>query len=156
MAPEVFFSVCYGDKQPPKAIQDLHTFTPAILDGYCRHRVQYADYPAIVAEEGHSVRGMYATGLTEANMQKLDIFEGNEYKRINTKVKLLKKEGDTEVEGEVKEASVYVFLNAKDLEKREWDFEEFRQQRMKLWTRGDWVFPDGNVYRCRLRATRIC
>ncbi|EHK20061.1 uncharacterized protein TRIVIDRAFT_68637 [Trichoderma virens Gv29-8] len=145
MAPEVFFSVCYGDKQPPKAIQDLHTFTPAILDGYCRHRVQYADYPAIVAEEGHSVRGMYATGLTEANMQKLDIFEGNEYKRINTKVRLLKMEGEKEVDGEVKEASVYVFLNPNDLEKREWDYEEFRQQKMKLWTRGDWAFSEGNA-----------
>ncbi|KAL6691543.1 AIG2-like family domain-containing protein [Trichoderma pleuroticola] len=144
MAPEVFFSVCYGDKQPPQAIQDLHTFTPAILDGYCRHRVQYADYPAIVAEEGHCVRGMYATGLTEANLQKLDIFEGSEYKRINTKVKLLKLEGEKEVEGEVKEASVYVFLNANDLEKREWDFEEFRQQKMQMWTRGDWAFTDGD------------
>jgi hypothetical protein len=143
MAPEVFFSVCYGDRQPPQVIQDLHTFTPAILDGYCRHRVQSEDYPAIVAEEGHCVRGVYATGLTEANLQKLDIFEGNEYERIDTKVKLLKKEGDREVDGEVKEASVYVFLNPNALEKQEWDFEDFRQNKMKLWTRGDWVFPDG-------------
>ncbi|KAM0264281.1 hypothetical protein ACHAQJ_000770 [Trichoderma viride] len=144
MAPEVFFSVCYGDREPPKAIQDLHTFTPAILDGYCRHRVRFADYPAIIAEEGHCVRGMYATGLTEANLQKLDDFEGNEYERINTKVRLLKWVGDKEVEGDLKEASVYVFLNADELEKREWDFEEFREKKMKLWTRGDWVFPDDN------------
>ncbi|KAL9470961.1 hypothetical protein ACSS6W_008902 [Trichoderma asperelloides] len=144
MAPEVFFSVCYGDRQPPKAIQDLHTFTPAILDGYCRHRVQSEDYPAIIAEQGHCVRGVYATGLTEANLQKLDIFEGNEYERIDTKVRLLKREGDKEVDGEVKEASVYVFLNPDALEKREWDFEDFRQNKMKMWTRGDWVFPDDN------------
>lgn len=91
------------------------------------------------------MRGVYATGLTEANLLKLDIFEGNEYERIDTKVRLLKKEGEKEVEGEVKEASVYVFLNPDALEKREWDFEEFRQNRMKLWTRGDWVFPDGNI-----------
>ncbi|ETS02826.1 hypothetical protein M419DRAFT_7604 [Trichoderma reesei RUT C-30] len=142
MAPEVFFSVCYADKQPPKAIQDLHTFTPAILDGYCRHRVQYADYPAIVEEPGHCVRGMYATGLTDANIHKLDIFEGDEYKRIKVKVKLLKMEDGKEVEGEVKEADVYVFLNPDQLEKREWDFEEFREQRMKLWTRGDWAFSE--------------
>lgn len=91
------------------------------------------------------MRGMYATGLTEANLQKLDIFEGSEYKRINAKVKLLKLEGEKEVEGDVKEASVYVFLNANDLEKREWDFEEFRQQKMQMWTRGDWAFTDGKA-----------
>jgi hypothetical protein len=61
-------------------------------------------------------------------------------------------EGEKEVDGEVKEASVYVFLNPNDLEKREWDYEEFRQQKMKLWTRGDWAFSEGNASSCCLRA----
>ena len=94
------------------------------------------------------MRGMYATGLTEANIYKLDEFEGDEYKRIKVNVKLLKMEDEKEVEGEVKEADVYVFLNPDLLEKREWDFEEFREQKMKMWTRGDWAFSEGNSPGC--------
>ncbi|CAH0059032.1 unnamed protein product [Clonostachys solani] len=133
MAPEVFYSVCYGTSKPPQAYQAMHTFTPATLDGYCRHRVQFADYPGIVPEEGCSVRGVYATGLTDANMQKLDHFEGSEYKKVNVKVKLVKNEGGKEVEGEEKDAVVYVFLSAEDLDKVEWDFEHFRKEKMGMW-----------------------
>ncbi|KAI9149335.1 AIG2-like protein D [Paramyrothecium foliicola] len=144
MAPEVFFSVCYGDQNPPAAIRNLHTFTPAILDDYCRHRVQQAAYPGIIPEEGHCVRGMYATGLTDANMQKLDYFEGSEYRRDQVKVTLLKEQDGQEVKGEVKETSVYVFLYPNDLEEKEWDFEHFRKEKMQMWTRGDWTFEDPN------------
>ena len=135
MAPEIFHTVLYRISQPPEVIKKLHTFTPAILHGYCRHRVQAADYPGIIAEEGHSVRGVYATGLTSANMAKLDNFEGDEYERVKTKVKLLKKEGDKEVEGEEKDVIVYVFKHADALEKKEWDFEEFRKEKMAMWMR---------------------
>lgn len=141
MAPEVFFSVCYGDKSPPEAIRGLHSFTPAILDNYCRHRVLGADYPAAVEEEGHSIRGIYATGLTDANMGKLDEFEGAEYKRVQAKVRLLKN-GSTDGD-ETKETSVYLFLNPEALEKREWDFDEFRKCKMQSWTRGGLTFGDG-------------
>jgi hypothetical protein len=143
MAPEVFFSVCYGDRNPPKPIKDIHTFTPAILEGYCRHRVQYADYPGITAESGHSVRGIYATGLTDANMHKLDYFEGSDYERVNTKVKLLKQEGGKEVEGEEKDVITYVFLIPAALERREWDYEEFRKEKLNRWARGDWQQEQG-------------
>ncbi|OAQ64804.1 AIG2-like protein [Pochonia chlamydosporia 170] len=142
MAPEVFFSVCYGDKEPPQAIRNLHTFTPAILEGYCRHRVQLADYPAAVPESGREIRGIYVTGLTDANMEKLDYFEGAEYERRTVEVRLLGKDGEADVGGPMKRASVYVFLKPNDIERREWDFEEFRRDKMKLWARGDWAFDD--------------
>ncbi|KAM0196899.1 hypothetical protein ACHAPI_005448 [Fusarium lateritium] len=142
MAPEVFFTVCYGDRNPPQAIKDMHTFTPAILEGYCRHRVQHADYPAVVAEEGHTVLGVYATGLTDANMDKLDIFEGSEYIKETVKVKVLNKDGTTPAKEELKEASVYVFNEPSYLEKGEWNFEEFRKQKMHNWTRGGLAFGE--------------
>ena len=140
MAPEVFFSVCYGEKEPAKAIRDLHTFTPAILEDYSRHRVKEADYPAIVADKGHRVRGIYVTGLTAANITKLDYFEGAEYERIRVNVQLLERKDDAEVQGDVKEASAYLFLVPQALVKQEWDFEEFRRDKMRMWTRGDWAF----------------
>lgn len=137
MAPEIFYSVCYRTSNPGDAIKSLHTFTPAVLHGYCRHRVQFADYPGIVAEDGQSVRGIYITGLTDANMGKLDFFEGDEYERVETKVKLLKKEGDEEVEAEEKDTSVYVFKFPNDLERQEWDFDHFRKEKMGTWVRGE-------------------
>ncbi|KAL6913974.1 hypothetical protein FSST1_011734 [Fusarium sambucinum] len=142
MAPEVFFTVCYGHNNPHQAIKDMHTFTPAILEGYCRHRVRHADYPGVVAEKGHSVRGVYATGLTDANMSKLDTFEGSEYDKEKVKVKLLNKDGTASDKGETKETTVYVFNSPNYLEKREWDFEEFRKTKMRNWTRGGLAFDE--------------
>ncbi len=139
MAPEVFFSVCYGTKSPPAAIQALHTFTPAVLDGFCRHRVQYGDYPGIVPEAGQSVRGVYATGLTTANMQKLNDYEGNEYRLDTVRVRL---DGAEAADTETK---TYVFLFPKQLEAGEWDFEAFKRDRMKLWTRNGYCEGDLNA-----------
>ncbi|KAF5027285.1 hypothetical protein F66182_628 [Fusarium sp. NRRL 66182] len=149
MAPEVFFTVCYGTRDPPQVIKDMHTFTPAILEGYCRHRVQGADYPAVVAEEGHTVLGVYATGLTDANVQKLDIFEGSEYLKETVKVKVLNKDGSAPAKENLKETSVYVFNRPEYLEKREWDFEEFRKSKMSSWTRGGLFFDQGEFPQAR-------
>lgn len=143
MAPEVFYSVCYRESNPPDSIKALHTFTPAVLNNHCRHRVQYADYPAIIPDEGHSVRGVYVTGLTEANMIKLDYFEGTEYERKNVKVKLLKQDGDKEVEGEERDVISYVFMYPDRLEHGEWDFEHFKKERMRLWVREDVAYLQG-------------
>ncbi|KAG6041130.1 hypothetical protein E4U41_005933 [Claviceps citrina] len=135
MAPEVFFSVCYGDQNPPKVIRDLHTFTPALLQDFCRHRVKLADYPGAVPEAGHEIRGVLVTGLTSANIEKLDYFEGSDYERRTVQVQVLEKVGDEETPGKKVSASIYVFLKLNDLEKRQWDFEEFRREKMIMWTR---------------------
>lgn len=140
MAPEVFYSVCYGDKDVHPSIAQLHSFHPAVLHGYCRRRVRWADYPGVIEDANHQVFGTYATGLTDANMQKLDTFEGSEYVRRKVKVRLLAKvgnaQGEGNVEGEEREAEVYVFIRENELVDREWDFEEFRRERLGLWTRG--------------------
>lgn len=152
MAQEVFFSVCYGHKLPLKAIRDLHTFTPAILNDHCRYRVKYADYPGVVPEKGCTVRGVYATGLTDANVKKLDYFEGSEYERVKAKVEVLHEKDDKDVVGEVRDTSVYIFLNPKHLEEGEWSFEDFVQNKMSMWTRGGLAFGDGESVPCCRRA----
>ncbi|KAK6952306.1 hypothetical protein Daesc_006841 [Daldinia eschscholtzii] len=147
MAPEVFFTVCYRfSTDNVSLLKSLHDFKPAILHGYCRRRVQFADYPGITPDPDHEVRGMYVTGLTDANMHHLDTFEGSEYDRKTVKVRVLSKVGDDKgrgnVEGEEVECEVYVFKNPNHLEDREWDFEEFRTQKMKKWTREDYGFDN--------------
>ncbi|RYO79838.1 hypothetical protein DL763_009133 [Monosporascus cannonballus] len=121
MAPEVFFTVCYS-------------------------RVEHADYPGITPDPDHEVRGTYVTGLTDANMAKLDQFEGSEYERRTVKVRLLTKagndKGEGNVEGEEVECETYIFMSPQYLEDREWDFKEFRTQKMKKWVREDYGFED--------------
>lgn len=72
MEPQVFFSVCYNDKAPAKDIQDRHKFVPAVLHGYCRRRVRSADYPGMTEDADHSVFGMIVSGITRANLERLD------------------------------------------------------------------------------------
>ena len=92
----------------------------------------------------HTVRGMYVTGLTDANLAKLDAFEGHQYERKTVKARLLTKVGDDEgkgnIEGEEVECEVYVFLAPEELEDREWDFAEFKREKLKQWTRAGYVF----------------
>ncbi|KAL2136934.1 hypothetical protein VTI74DRAFT_95 [Chaetomium olivicolor] len=146
MVPDVFYSVCYGTKDVPEAIAKLHSFHPAILHGYCRRRVKYADYPGITEDKDHEVFGTFTTGLTNANMAKLDYFEGSQYERRKVTVKLLEKlgnlKGEGNVEGEERTAEVYVFRDKRELEDKEWDLEEFRRDKLKYWTRAGYVFED--------------
>ncbi|KAM7221108.1 hypothetical protein V8F06_003493 [Rhypophila decipiens] len=149
MVPEVVYTVCYNAKNVPKSISKQHTFNPAILHGYSRHRVADADYPGIIADkagENNTVFGMLVTGLTKANLKKLDYFEGDQYERREVKVKLLEKvgnaQGEGNIEGEERTAQVYVFNDENALEKREWDFEEFRRDKLHKWTRAGFVFKD--------------
>lgn len=148
MAPEVFFTVCYNSKFVPNEIRSLHTFTPAILHGYSRHRVRYCDYPGIIPDKDsaqkNTVLGTLVTGLTKANLGKLDDFEGPEYERRRVTVKVLKEvgnaKGEGNVEGEEREVDTYVFLYENHLEDKEWDFEEFRREKMASWTRAGLLF----------------
>lgn len=151
MAAEVFFTVCYRSSTHNVAVlKRLHQFKPALLHGYCRRRVEYADYPGITPDPNHEVRGVYVTGLTSANMYHLDQFEGSEYDRKTVKVRLLSKIGDAKghgnVEGEEVECEVYVYNKPAGLEDREWDFEEFRTQKMKKWTREDYGFAESDLF----------
>ncbi|KAK9775591.1 hypothetical protein SCAR479_07697 [Seiridium cardinale] len=151
MAAEVFFTVCYRNSTTDiKLLKSLHKFQPALLHGYCRRRVRDADYPGITPDPDHEVRGMLVTGLTSANIYHLDFFEGDEYTREKVKVKVLTRVGDDEgkgnVEGEEVETEVYVFKSPEYLEDREWDFHEFRTQKMKRWTREDYGFEDSEHF----------
>jgi len=109
---------------------------PAILHDYCRHRVLHADYPGIIPEKGHTVRGTYVTGLTDGDIWRLDTFEGGQYSRDKVSVVLLI-DADHDAgknEGEVVETETYVFTEGDEwLERVEWDYEVFRKEKMHRW-----------------------
>jgi len=143
MAPGVLYRVIYGTAKPEPWQQKLTTVRPALLESYRRHRVRDMSYPAILPHENSSVRGSVVTGLTQGDIYRLDIFEGSQYDRKKVTVRVLKNvelkekmengESRHEVEEEV-EAETYIWRDSiKELEEKEWDFEEFKKDKMKFW-----------------------
>ncbi|BCX89971.1 hypothetical protein MIN45_P2345 [Methylomarinovum tepidoasis] len=54
---------------------------PAVLCGYRVRPVQGADYPALVPCPKRIVGGLLLTGLRPRDLQRLDRYEGGEYRR---------------------------------------------------------------------------
>jgi hypothetical protein len=134
--------VIYGTTEPePWQCKDLRTQQAILLD-FCRHQVQFADYPGIIAEAGKRVKGTYVAGLTKMDIWRLDTFEGSEYSREVVKVKLLDGDG---IEGDEAECSVYVYQDESGLVKEEWDFEHFVRERMHRWV-GESKEYDGSSF----------
>lgn len=164
LAPPVLHRVIYGISSPTPTTHPAMTYLqirPALLRGYRRHRVAYADYPAIVPEAGGLVRGSVVSGLTQGDVYRLDIFEGSQYGKAEVEVEVLEgvsvyeaapegQDGDkktTEAEAttqakETVKAQTYVWSSSlKDLDPREWDFEEFKKSKMRRWM-GDATWAD--------------
>ena len=81
------------------------------------------------------MRGTYVRGLTRRDQQRLDLFEGSQYERVRLRLHLLDENGN---EGEEKEAESYVWAeDLSGLEDGEWDFEEFRREKMGRWVGDD-------------------
>ncbi|KAF8847901.1 hypothetical protein BDZ45DRAFT_811206 [Acephala macrosclerotiorum] len=137
MAAEILYRVCYGTSKVhefPVLAQAAAKLKirPALLYNHCRHRVLEADYPAIMPHQGHTVRGTYVTGLTDDNIKQLDRFEGDQYSRQKVNVTVL---SDGQEKGEVVEAETYMWSAGVDyLEKREWDYDDFRKNKLHRWT----------------------
>ncbi|RAH48438.1 gamma-glutamylcyclotransferase family protein [Aspergillus brunneoviolaceus CBS 621.78] len=144
MSPQILHRVIHGRATPEPWQRAYLTIRPAVLPNYRRHRVRHADYPGIVA--GHassaSVLGTLVTGLTEGDVYRLDLFEGDEYTKVKVKVKGTATapdgaEAEAEAEAEV-EALTYVWTAGRErLEDAEWDFEAFKRDKMAWWVEAD-------------------
>ena len=148
MAPSVLYRVIYGNPQPMEYQKQQTSSAPALLEGYERRKVQACDYPAITTCEGGCVRGLLVTGLRDMDLKHLDTFEGCQYTREVVKVRVLREGEEDEKnggekgakadqvgsEGELVEAQTYVWSeDVKYLEEEEWDFEEFRREKLHWW-----------------------
>ncbi|MCJ1394495.1 hypothetical protein MMC18_007373 [Xylographa bjoerkii] len=145
MAPQVLYRVIYGTTTPTALQKSLLTIRPAILQGYSRHQVRGCDYPAIIpshshstsSEENSSVRGTLVTGLSAADVFRLDIFEGDEYERRKVSAELILSGADDGSgvlgRGGI-EAETYVWIDGEErLEDGEWDFETFVREKLGRW-----------------------
>lgn len=75
----------YGTLQVPAIFQQIVgralRAVPATLEGYARYRVQARVYPAIVEQAGGRVEGLVYGGLSSAELERLDLYEGDLYER---------------------------------------------------------------------------
>lgn len=138
MEPQVLYRVCYGPSTSTPFQKTLLTIRPAILHNHCRHKLLGRDYPAIIPSIADAVRGTYVQGLTDGDIFRLDIFEGDEYERRKVKIRILDIEGDEggegNVEGEEVQVETYIWVaGEEELEHGVWDFGEFRREKMQRW-----------------------
>lgn len=136
MAPAVLHRVIRNPNVPSSLLQNLTT-RPALLHKHTRHRVRDADYPAVMPSDEHGacVRGVLVEGLSDADIWRLDVFEGEDYERRRVRVKVLEDTGDEgEKEGEEVDAETYIWIaGAEPLDPQEWDFDEFVREKMQRW-----------------------
>ncbi|KKY17938.1 putative disease resistance protein [Diplodia seriata] len=154
MVPKVLHRVIYGTSTPePWQTASLSPSRPALLHAHQRRKVRHADYPGVIPlpdadPSSTSVRGTLVAGLTDADMYRLDLFEGDEYERRRVRVRALaggkvdavglptsgeggeeEEEGDEEVEAET-----YIWTaGERRLEDDEWDFDEFVREKLRFW-----------------------
>jgi len=160
MAPQMLHRVIHG-REPAPWQKAMLRFQPAVLHGYRRHRVRGADYPAIVASDSRSTRtsvlGTLVSGLTDGDIHRLDMYEGDEYTRERVAVRVLQdgtgQESSSEGnlrdvldaagaefagEGSEVQAVTYVWVAGEArLEDAEWDFETFKRDKMAWWVGAD-------------------
>jgi len=69
------------------------------------------------------------TGLTDGDIDRLDTFEGCQYERHHVCPKLL--ENGEETKDVV--AETYIFTDEWFLEPEEWDYDDFRKNKLRYW-----------------------
>lgn len=113
------------------------------------------------------VRGSLVEGLTQGDVYRLDVFEGEQYVRSEVEVEVLGgevglleaapegagaegKQGKEEKEGkgakgrETVMAQTYIWSDPyEDLEDQEWDFEDFKKHKMRRWMGADGPTEEG-------------
>ncbi|TLD18821.1 gb [Venturia nashicola] len=140
MAPKVLRRVCYGPNAQNSATSTAVTVRPALLKSYRRHRVLGAEYPAIVPHACSTVRGTLVEGLTDGDIWRLDIFEGDEYERKKVSVRVITNEeqgtgepSEDQLGDEILAESYIWIAGEHQLEDEEWDFDEFMREKMVYW-----------------------
>ncbi len=92
---------------------------PASLAGFSRHAVRDEDYPGMQACVGGRVQGMLYRSVDPAALERLDAFEGEQYRRETVEVTL--------ADGSTVSADTYVIKpeHTSLLLPEDWDFDAF-------------------------------
>lgn len=80
----------YGTLMVPQVMRSVSghrgVAEPAYLPGFRRRSLRDAVYPAVIASAGDSVEGLLYRAVSAGELQRLDIFEGEQYRRMTVRV----------------------------------------------------------------------
>lgn len=111
----------YGSLMFPEVWQKLvrgqYRSSPANANGYARFAVLEARYPGMVLMEGASVDGVLYHDVDAADLERLDQFEGSEYRRDTITVML--------ADGSELTADTYIHIVTERLATTPWAPAEF-------------------------------
>ncbi|KAI8074039.1 Butirosin biosynthesis, BtrG-like protein [Gongronella butleri] len=118
-------------KHAPAALksQKLNNLTllPATLHRAKRFAVKHASYPGVLPtdDDNDQVLGLVCTGLTPADVRRLDDYEGDEYERKAAQVTV--KQGDDN-DAKIVNCQVYYWIAGKQhLLEDDWDFNMWKE-----------------------------
>lgn len=94
----------------------------ARLNGFRRHAIRGETYPAVIAQAGASVTGVLYPDVSDADIVRLDAFEGSDYQRVRVSVDLVNGSGNGLA------ADTYLWLDASRLEPQDWDVQWFERE----------------------------
>lgn len=99
----------YGTLTDPDTCSGLLGRVPISVRAVLRHHVRHAvlgeAYPAVVAKRAGVVKGLVYVDITQAELEMLDAYEGEEYKRVKV---------ETELDTGATRAWVYVWADEAD------------------------------------------
>ncbi|CAM0946989.1 unnamed protein product [Alopecurus aequalis] len=99
--------------------------SPALLPNHRRFSIRDRVYPAILPVDGNEVSGKVFKGITDGELDVLDIFEDEEYVRETVGVSLTDS-------SETITALAYIWANVDDPDLYgEWDFDEWKEVHLK-------------------------
>ncbi len=112
------------DRVWQQIVSGFHQKIPAEIIGYKRLKVKNADYPGLIKGEG-IVQGFVWLNVSQSNIEKLDLFEGKFYKRVESIA--------TDINTNKIVVDFYIIhdLYLSILEDVEWNKEDFEQQGLK-------------------------
>src|SRR5690606_31021036 len=96
----------------------------AVLSDYARYAIAGETYPGIITQTDSEVEGVLYLNLHPDDIERLDTFEGTEYRRIAVQVRL--------ADGTHVDAQTYLFTAAHRLVDSAWNVDAFDVQRFVI------------------------
>lgn len=122
----------YGTLMHPKILERVtgsnrHRYIPAVLKDHFCSKLKNLDYPGTVRRTGATTAGMLVQGITNDELKRLDLFEGDEYIAQTVEVTAIET-------GTRYTCLTYIFQDQTVLEHTTWDFETFKAEKVHRWT----------------------
>lgn len=104
-----------------KVVRGRYRSAQATAHGHVRFAVRGETYPGMVEAQGQSVNGVVYFDVAQEDIAALDVFEGEQYRRVTLPVVL--------ASGETVAADSYLYLDMTQLMDAPWEPERFQMQR---------------------------